>query len=74
SASTDNEVVASEDKQVESKDSVNSDASSTEQDTDTVQNDSASTDNEEVTSEDKQVESKDSVNSDASSTEQDTDT
>ncbi|PTI80779.1 autolysin [Staphylococcus xylosus] len=73
SASTDNEVVASEDKQVESKDSVNSDASSTEQDTDTVQDDSASTDNEEVTSEDKQVESKDSVNSDASSTEQDTD-
>ncbi|MBM2658691.1 autolysin, partial [Staphylococcus pseudoxylosus] len=45
SASTDNEVVASEDKQVESKDSVNSDASSTEQDTDTVQDDSASTDN-----------------------------
>ncbi|MDW8546390.1 GW dipeptide domain-containing protein [Staphylococcus pseudoxylosus] len=73
SASTDNEEVASEDKQVESKDSVNSDASSTEQDTDTVQDDSASTDNEEVTSEDKQVESKDSVNSDASSTEQDTD-
>ncbi|MFQ3845250.1 GW dipeptide domain-containing protein [Staphylococcus pseudoxylosus] len=73
STRTDNEELASEDKQVESKDSVNSDASSTEQDTDAVQNDSASTDNEELASEDKQVESKDSVNSDASSTEQDTD-